>query len=66
MTGAHFNKADLYQRIKRLQKRRALIDLAIAEEYRMEEEQKIVAEMAVQKTLKEGTSCLSSNKLQQH
>ena len=44
MTGAHFNKADLYQRIKRLQKRRALIDLAIAEEYRVEEEQRIAAE----------------------
>ena len=36
-TGAHFHKADLYKRILKLQKRRALIDRAIAEEQRIQE-----------------------------
>ena len=36
-TGAHFHKADLYQRILKLKKRRALIDRAIAEEYKMQQ-----------------------------
>ena len=35
-TGAHFHKADLYQRILKLKKRRALIDRAIAEEYKIQ------------------------------
>lgn len=37
VTGAHFHKADLFQRILKLKKRRALIDLAIAEETRQQE-----------------------------
>lgn len=37
VTGAHFHKADLYRRILKLQKRRALIDRAIAEEYKIQE-----------------------------
>ena len=39
VTGAHFHKADLFQRILKLKKRRALIDLAIAEETRQQERQ---------------------------
>ena len=35
-TGAHFHKADLFQRILKLKKRRALIDRAIAEEDKMQ------------------------------
>jgi hypothetical protein len=37
ITGAHFHKADLYQRILKLKKRRALIDRAIEEEHRLKQ-----------------------------